>query len=350
LFKLGIIGCGRIVEAGHVKAFALLGRDVRVVAVSDVVGNRADVIGETLGVSPEHRYTDYRRMLRREALDFVDVALPHFLHKRAVIDSAKAGVHIITEKPLAVNLREVDAMLAAVEKAGVELCVLHNYRYTSPKRAALRLIKRGVLGDVFFTRMERLSGGHWPGAAGYDPAWRTKSARAGGGCLIDNGYHTIYLAREAMDSPVTRVYAHVATHLQPIDVEDLAVLTLEHDNGGVSVIQSAWSIKGPSMGGEEFHGTRGSLRFGFEGHPVAVHNNKSGKWTYPQVPKQYGGESFASIMHDCFKAVREGGRVPTDGWEARRNLEVVVAAYKSAKTGRAVTLPPPARPCEWTKL
>ncbi len=335
MFKLGIIGCGRIVECAHIGALKSLANEVRVVAISDKSKERLEVVSKLPALGDVQGYDDYQKMLKEEKLDFVDIAVPHFLHKEILIASAQAGVNIIIEKPLATTLEEADRMLEAVEENRVNLCVLHNYRYNLSTAKALELIKEGRIGKPFLIRSEGLGGSHWSGARGYDPDWRTKSAKSGGGCLLDNGYHNIYLAREMMQSPVKSVYARVGTFVQDINVDDTAVLLLNHESGGTSNIQVSWSVKAGGVTANEVHGDKGSISFSRENRPLSLFSNRTGQWEYPELKEGFEN-SFAGLMHDCFEAVRKGRPMPTDGREARRNLEIIRAAYESAKTGKVI--------------
>ena len=334
MLRCGIIGCGRIVQGGHVDAFKALRDRIEVVALADPAQSSLDAVGEALGV--ERKYEDYREMLAKEALDFVDIATPHFAHRDNVVDVANAGVHILSEKPMATNLEEADTMLEAVEKNGVRYCVLHNYIYGGALKRAIALVQEGAIGEVFFIRSEGLGWGHFPGVDGFDPAWRTKMARGGGGCLIDNGYHNIYSSEYLMNSPVVSVYASVGTFVQPIDVDDLAVLMLKHKNGGITSIQVSWAVKARGVGVYEIHGTKGTLTFHREDHPLALYRNDTEKWEYPSTEVQY--EGFTGIFYEFVEALEKGTEVPISGHKARHNLQIIMSAYQSAKTREVVAV------------
>ena len=115
MLKLGIIGCGRIVEFAHVDALKCLADEVEVAALSDPSGVRLETVGKMLQIGDGRRYEDYWEMLKREDLDFVDIAVPPFLHEKVLLGCAEAKVHVIIEKPIAGTLEEVDRMLEAVE-------------------------------------------------------------------------------------------------------------------------------------------------------------------------------------------------------------------------------------------
>jgi predicted dehydrogenase len=334
MLRCGIIGCGRIVQGGHVDAFKTLRDRIEVVALADPVQSSLDAVGEALNV--ERKYEDYREMLAKETLDFVDIASPHFAHRDNVVDAANAGVHILSEKPMAPNLEEANAMLEAVKKNDVKYCVLHNYIYGGVLKRAIELVQEGAIGEVFFIRSEGLGWGHFPGVDGFDPAWRTKMARGGGGCLIDNGYHNIYSAEYLMNSPVVSVYASVGTFVQPIDVDDLAVLMLKHKNGGTTSIQVSWAVKARGVGVYEIHGTEGSLVFNYEGHPLGLYRNDAEEWEYPSTEVQY--EGFTGIFYEFVEALKKGTEMPVSGHKARHNLQIIMGAYQSAKAGEVVAV------------
>jgi len=341
MLKLGIIGCGRIVEYAHINALESLKDEVEVVSISDVSQERLKSVGKLLKLSEEHHYFDYRDMLEKENLDFADIAVPPFLHKEIVLDCARARINIILEKPIACTLEEVDMMLEMVEKKKVLLCVLHNYRYSPGVAKALELIKEKKIGTPFLIRSEVFSGGYWPGAEGYDPSWRTETDKSGGGCLIDNGYHNIYLSREMMQSPVKSVYAQIGTFIHNVEAEDTVLLLLRHENGGISSIQVGWSVKAQGARVNEVHGDKGSISFkpciffNKDDSPISLFINEKGQWEHPEVMDKHGN-TIADLMDECLKAFREGKPVFTDGKEARRNLEIILAAYESARTGKVI--------------
>ncbi|NLS76356.1 MAG: Gfo/Idh/MocA family oxidoreductase [Chloroflexi bacterium] len=337
MLKAGLIGCGRIVEQGHVPAFEELAGRVQVVAVSDPVEARRNLIGDRLGVPAAARFADYHDMLKLDGLDFVDMALPHFLHEEAIVAAAKAGQNILTEKPLTTSMASANRIIDAVEKAGVKMCVIHNYRHGAAAAKAIELAKSGVIGQPFLIRYEYLGGSHYAGAAGYDPDWRTKSGRGGGGALIDNGYHYLYMAETLMGSPIVQAYGRVGTWVQHQDVEDIAAVLLAHANGGTTSLQSGWGVKGGGQAVGEVHGTLGSLRFVRGGNPLEIYINAEGQWK-PVELENPNVNAFAGIFSRFFDAMETGGPMPVSVYEARHNLAIVMSGYASSKSGQAVNV------------
>lgn len=334
--RVGIIGCGRIVEEGHARAFRDNNNRVEVVALADPSLERLRVIGDLLDVPQEGHFADYKEMLAHTELDLVDLALPHFLHEEVTLYAAEQGVDILSEKPLSTSLESVDHILQAVEEHGVRLGVYHNYKWMPAFAKAKELVEEGCIGQPFLIRFEYLGGGHYPGAKGYDPDWRTKAARAGGGCLLDNGYHFCYLAEWLMGSPVESVYGRVGTFVQRQDVDDLALLLLSHVNGTVSSIQFSWAVKAGGERASEVYGTQGTLRFQWGEQPLSLYENRVGVWTYPEVDAD--AHSFSALLGEFLTAFQTGGPLPVSGEEARHNLAIVMAGYQSQETGQVIEI------------
>lgn len=334
--RVGIIGCGRIVEEGHARAFKDQGQRVKVMALADPSPERLKAIAELLNVPEEGCFIDYESMLAQTELDFVDLALPHFLHEEVTVYAAQQGVDILSEKPLSTSVESVDRILQAVEENGVRLGVYHNYKWMPTFAKARELIAEGRIGRPFLIRFEYLGGGHYPGAQAYDPDWRTKATRAGGGCLLDNGYHFCYLAEWLMGSPVESVYGRVGTFVHQQDVDDVAALLLGHANGTISSIQFSWAVKSGGQRVSEVCGTEGTLRFGWNEQPMALYENQVGEWIYPELNAEV--HSFSALLGEFLTALETGGPLPVSGEEARHNLAIVMAGYESSRRGTVVHL------------
>ncbi len=335
--RVGIIGFGRIAETCHLPALARLSDLVEIVAVADSSDVRRMAAQRLTGLPARKLYADYRNMLTIERLDAVDIALPHFLHEPAAIDSARAGVNIIIEKPLAPTLAEADRIIRAVDRAGVQLAVIHNYIYRAPEAEAMRLIRRDAIGKPFLARFASLGGGHFLGAAGYDPDWRTRSKRSGGGALLDNAYHSIYCGRQLIGVPVESIYARVATFNRPIEVDDTALVLMTHSSGAVSSVQAAWSTTAGGQSVREIHGTKGTLAFHKDGAPLSLFTESSGKWESIDVAEDDG---FKSYFESCFRCLVDQKPPPIGAHQARLNLALIESAYRSQALNRAIDVEP----------
>ena len=182
-----------------------------------------------LAVPPERRYAGHRQMLEHAELDAVTIATPHHLHAAHAMDAAAAGVAVISEKPMATAVEEAQQVLAAVERHGVPYAVVHNFLFAQGTERARALLAAGAAGTPFFGRAKSLFNKTDDRA---DPKreWRASRASraAGGGAINDTAYHEIYLLETLVGSPVRYVEARVATAHFAFDVDDLALLLLEH--------------------------------------------------------------------------------------------------------------------------
>jgi len=310
-----------------------------IVALCDVSQERISLMGEKLNVSEEHRYTDYQEMLAKEELDIVDIATPHGFHEEPAVAAAESGAHVVLEKPIARTVEEADRMIAAAAKNNVKLAVAHNQLFTPACRETVRVISKGVIGEPFLIRTEGLGSKHVVGR-GKDQDWRISQSGGGGGALIDNGYHQLYRIRAWMNSPVKRVMAKVGTFFHDIEVEDLALLLLEHENGGITSVQTGWCAPSGAAGMEEIFGTKGSIKFGQSGPtPISIWTTETKSWEKPELeteePDRLGFPTFLQLF---VEAIEEDKPVPVSGEDSREILSVVVAAYESGRTGKAIEL------------
>ena len=288
--RLGLIGCGGIVQISHAPSYLAIPSLVDVVALADPVEANLAHLGTTFDVSPTARYADYREMLTHADLDVVTIATPHHLHAEHALEAAAAGVAIISEKPMALTLEEADAILEATERNGVAYSVVHNFLFAPGIQCALAKIQSGELGQSLYGRAKSLFSKSEDQA---DPqsVWRASKA-AGGGALNDTAYHEIYLVEALVGSPICAVEARVQTSYFDFAVDDLALLLFDHQNGAVSTVSTGWAVPG-NGGGEmanlaEVHAKGGSLRVERRGqalwHSTRREDGSSGGWEEIELP------------------------------------------------------------------
>ena len=336
--RAGIIGCGGITERRHGPVLASLSDRLTIVALADLAEERLALMGGKLGVASEHLYTDWAQMLAKEQLDLVHVCTPHDLHEPQAIAAMEAGAHVFLEKPIATSIEAVDRMAAVSEKTGRKLTVGHNQLFSAAHRAAMEQIRGGAIGNVFLVRSEGFGGSHVVGR-GVSQQWRTHAVAGGGGPLIDNGYHQVYNAVDYVGSPAIRVYAQIGRHIQDIEVEDTALLLIEHANGATTSIQVGWSALAGAVSVNEILGTEGQLRFGGGDAPVAVWRRETGEWTHPPVDAEGRDElGFPLVVRHFVDAIENDGAVPVSAADGRHVLAIVLAAYESGRSGKAVEL------------
>ena len=339
--RIGLIGCGRIVENEHLPAMTRSER-VELVGCADPSPGRAMSIGALAGLPESACHEDYRDLLTRDDVDLVSVAVPPSIRAAIVLDAAAAGKHVVCEKPFALSLAEADAMLEAFERSGTTLAMYHNYLYYFEHQLAARLIAEGAIGEV--VRVEICGPGSRPslGADGFQPAWRWDPAIAGGGVTMDIGVHAFYLCELFLPEPVTAVSA--VMRYADSGVDDHAFCTLRTGTDRVARVDIAW---GQGSSRFEIGGTKGFISYvydegaGYFGSPVRAVRVGSVEETtvVHKVPR--GRAQFTPRIYDDLAGALGGA---TDGYPAygrhgRRAVEIAHAAYLSAETGETVRLP-----------
>ena len=342
----GIIGCGMI-SAFHARAIAEV-RGAKLVACY----SRRRASAERFAA--EHHSTPYDSldtMLADPQVDVVSVCTPSGAHQEPAVAAARAGKHVIIEKPLEVTLRRCDRIIRECDKHGVKLGVVFQSRF----HAAAGRLKRAV--DI--GRFGRLTVGDayvkWYRSQEYydSKAWRGTWALDGGGALMNQAIHTVDLLTWIM-GPVVEVQAHTATLAHKrIEVEDTAMATVRFANGALGVIEATTAVYPGYLKRIEIHGSEGSAVLEEEDLKCwdfaksrredqaildAMQNATSGGGGASD-PAAIGHHGHAAQFSDFVAAVRKDRRPAIDGQEGRRSVEIILAIYKSAETGKAVQLP-----------
>lgn len=341
MLQVGIIGCGGIIERRHLPGLLEL-KEVSIVAMSDVSEDRVNHLCDIAEIPPSHRYVDYNDLLNNESLDVLIVATPINFHEGPVIAAAGIVPTVLVEKPLTSSLASAERMLEAHERSGTSIHVVHNQIFRPAVETAMEVISNGNLGNPFLYRDEQLGASHRPGS-GKTPDWRTKYSMGGGGCLIDNAYHSIYLAEKLLGSKVKSINALTDTFTHKYDVEDTAILTMSHHNGGLSSIQASWAItagRHVAQRVHELHGTKGSFIFDYDGTPLALfHKNQESFTPLSVKPERNDDAGYYNFRDQFFDAVLKGNPPPINGMEGYHILSVVDSAYKSAIKGESIEVP-----------
>jgi predicted dehydrogenase len=339
---VGIIGSRFIAEI-HAEALKRV-RDARIAAVASPTPGNAESFARKHGVS--HAYTDYRRLLERNDVHVVSLCLPNYLHCQAALDAAAAGKHVICEKPMCMNLREADAMIAACANAGVKLMYAEELCFAPKYVRAKQLVDEGALGRVYLVKQsEKHFGPH--------ADWFWDVERSGGGVLFDMGCHGIEFARWILGRPkVASVYAHCATyvHKEKTRGDDTAVLIIEFENDAMALIEESWARHGGMDDRAEIYGSLGVTyadllhgnaleTYSEVGYGYAVEKAATTKgWTFT-IYEEIWNYGFPQEMQHFIECVRDNHPPAVTGEDGRAVLEVILAAYASAGTGQKVALP-----------
>src|SRR5215471_601307 len=249
---VGIIGTGRV-SGGHAKAVKETAT-TRLVAAADVDQARVDKFAE---MNYCDAYTDYNQLLRRDDVDFVIIALPHWLHYGATVAAAAAKKHIFIEKPMAMTLDECDRMTEAADQNGVKIMVGHSEHYMAPNITARRILHSGQLGEIVFAN----DVWYKPFGLGMRPPWFLDRAQ-GGGMWQMNGAHMLDRITWLMDSRVTAVKAWIGNPMVRQRADDSCVVMLDFASGTHAVFTHTGYAqeKGNEWSEGEYLLTEGMLR------------------------------------------------------------------------------------------
>lgn len=217
-----IIGFGGVAEHGHLPAWRARS-DMRIVAVAEPDPDRRARAQSLLPGAAI--YDDAARLLRETPLDFVDIATPPSLHAPLIIAAAAAGVHVLCEKPLTSSLQDYEQVREAILDGGVTLFTVHNWKFSDPFRRVQALVAAGTIGPLTSIEFETIRDG-CAGAVADD--WRQRRRLAGGGILVDHGWHAFYLMLAFAKERPRAIRATLAKRrYTTADVEDTAQCTIQ---------------------------------------------------------------------------------------------------------------------------
>lgn len=238
-FRIGWIGCGRVVQECHVPAMRYAPAHLVAYAAADPDRERCDAVANALGISPGRCYPDYCTLLAQEPLDAVVVATPHAIHAESIRDALDAGLAVLSEKPLTPTGAEAKLLVAKAIRTACPLGVIHNYAYAPLWRRAFAIIERRSLGLPRSMRVDIRAPGPLPGFFRGRPEWRLDPDLGVRGCLLDQGYHFFYLAM-ALFAEVPWAVEAVLERRQGL-LDDRANVALRFSSGRTCNIAIDWT-------------------------------------------------------------------------------------------------------------
>lgn len=342
----GIVGAGMVGRYHGLAVRAI--EDARLVGYADVDRARARALADELGAPGS--FGSVEELAARDDVDIVVVGTPSGLHMDACVTAARAGKHVIVEKPIEVTLERADAILAAAEEAGVTVSVVSQKRFEPSTRFLKQALDDGVFGRVAFgdARVKWWRSPEYYAAGG----WKGTKALDGGGALINQAIHTLDVARWMM-GPVRTVRGLAVTRVHDIEVEDTAAAVVEYASGALGVIQASTASFPGHPARFSVTGERGSAviadgvlvewkvadQLDQEAAVLARFGGLSGSGASDPNSMTHKGHELQ--FRDVMDAVRAGRRPLVDGREGRNALELILAIYRSSETGETVSLSGP---------
>ena len=340
MIRFGLLGCGRIAKR---HSELLGGRHIEraeLSVVCDPIRERADAIASRFNVAADY---DIDNFLSRKNIDAVAVLTPSGLHPEHVIACARAGKHVVVEKPMALRLQDADEMIRACDEAGVKLFVVKQNRFNVPVLKAREALEAGRFGRLVLGTVRV----RWCRDQSYydQDAWRGTWAYDGGVLTNQASHHVDML--EWFFGDVVNVHARATTALVKIETEDTAVATLKFRNGALGIIEATTAVRPRDLEGSlSILGEKGAVEIaGFAVNQIRhwqfVDELPSDKDVIEKFsvnpPNVYGFGHQAYYRHvvDCLVYQRAA---LVDGLEGRKSLELISALYESIETGQEVSL------------
>ena len=341
--RFALVGCGRI-SANHVEALRQHEARARLVAVCD---NRPAALAAAEKKTGARGYSSLDAMLATDGsgtdADIVTLATPSGLHSRQAMQVAAAGRHVLTEKPMATKWDEGMQMVRACRDAGVKLFVVKQNRLNPTMQLLKKAIDDGRFGRIFMCTVNVF----WTRPQSYydDAAWRGRWD-LDGGAFLNQASHYVDMV-DWLVGPVDNVHAYTATLARDIEAEDTGVMSLRLRKGGLASINVTMLTHGRNFEGSiTLLGERGTVRVG----GVAV--NQIQHWEFDEARPEDAAVQDASyatpsvygpghpLYYDNVIGTLCGEQqAEVDGYSGLRSLEVVLAAYRSARDGVRVGLP-----------
>jgi predicted dehydrogenase len=337
-----LVGCGRIAQ----RYLDLLGGEkvegAMLTAVCDVKQDRARAAAEKNGVP---QFADMHEMMRSaaNAVDVVCVLTESGMHARHVIELARYGKHILVEKPMALTLNDAEDMIRACDEAGVRLFVVKQNRYNLPVIKLREALEQNRFGKIVMGTVRV----RWCRTQAYydqDP-WRGTWA-LDGGVFANQASHHIDMLTWMLGDPVS-VFAKTRTALVDIEAEDTGVGIITFKSGAIGVVEATTATRPTDMEGSiSILGERGTVEIG--GFAV----NRMRTWTfsdkrpeddevmsgYNENPPNVYGFGHQRYLEGVVRSLQGIGPRVVDGLEGLKSLELIVAMYESAATGREIPL------------
>lgn len=339
LTKIGILGTGFVTDVFHMRCFRQLGAEV--VAVGARAESSAREFARKWGVKKVYAGENaIERLCRDPDVNFVDIALPNYLHAKAAVAAAENGKAVACEKPLARWVQEAEDMVAAVQRHSVPNFYAENHVFIPQVERLREIIDQGAIGKVIWVRSREA---HF----GPHSKWFWDPALAGGGVLMDMGCHSVEVARRLISDNPTEVFAWQATLIHKTAAEDNNLILVSYSQGQMGQSENSWSAHGGLDIRFEAYGSEGSAFIDVTretgtrvftvapedkvGYIVEKAEAKKG-WFYP-ISREHEAYGYLSEFEHIFKCLQTGEK-PRESFEDGLLVNRIIdAGYKSVQKG-----------------
>ena len=357
MFTIALIGCGRIGN-NHIDGFTDNADKLKLTALCDPVTENArdreswykkKIPGADIAI-----YADYREMLSKQKPDIVSIATESGKHCEIAINCLEAGCHVICEKPMTLSTKDADKMILAARKNNRKLGVCFQNRFNAPVRKLRAAVETGRFGRIFHGMVQV----RWSRNDAYykEAPWRG-TWEQDGGTLMNQCIHGIDLLQWMMGEDAVRVHAQTRRFLRPIEAEDFGAAIVEFKSGALGIIEGCADIYPTNLNETlSVFGEKGSVVIG------GLSVNKTETWRFADAdtigdteekvlgenendPSTLYGLGHTPLFKDFINAVENDRKPAISGEDGRKAVEIILAIYKSQKTGSSVDLP-----CDFSTL
>lgn len=346
--RWGVIGCGGIAARRTIPEFKTMVSNAEIVSVMDIDIVRAKEVAEKFDIP--HFCADEAELLKQN-IDAVYIATPQNKHAEQTILCAKAGKHILCEKPIAVSVEEVDRMQKACNEAGVKFMLAWCMRQNVYNKKARELVRSGAIGKMVMGRAQLTC--WYPPIPG---AWRQDASISHGGSLIDMGTHCLDVLEWIMDTEIVEVtgFQDMLVHEYPTKIEDTSTIVVRFANGAHGIIDNYFNVPdAAAQNALELFGTKGSViargTIGQDptGEMFSILQTQETGYSANQVRntevsrEEYKFEGIGlygqmiTIFSDC---IIHNTQPPVSLDNGRHSVKVVEAIYKSIRDKRVVCI------------
>lgn len=339
--KYALIGCGRVAKH-HI--WAARDNGIEIVALCDIDYDKAVAFAQRHELENASIYKDYKELVKNEAVDFVSIATVSGTHGEIALYCAQNKVNFIVEKPIAMSMAEADAVIEAAQKSGVIAGVCHQNRFN----IAVQELKKALDNDRFGKISHGSINIRWCRTKAYYDSddWRGKWL-TDGGALMNQCVHGIDLLRWLMGDEVVSVYGQARNSQHPyIEAEDVGVAVLTFKDGSVATVEGTVNMVEDLEQTLCVFGEDGMVRLGglnassvevwrFKDEEAADNDRRE----IEEKAANVYGNGHTSLFLDFANAVKENRQPYVDLFAGRRAVEIILAIYKSQKTGEVVKLP-----------
>jgi len=319
--NFALIGCGRISQT-HLQAITSI-PECKLVGVADVREQAARSVADQHGCKA---YTDYRQLLDGNHVNAVVICSPPNTHAEVASFFLENDVHVLCEKPLSVNPHDAEEIVKKAEENDCLLMMASKFRYVEDIIKAKGIVESGILGDVILFENVFCS------KVDMRERWNSKKEIAGGGVLIDNGSHSVDIARFLL-GPIMKVQAEEGKRVQRLEVEDTARLYFRTQSDTMGAVDLSWSIHKEQESFIDLFGTEGVLSIGWK----CSKYRQSEKMNWVSFGKGYDKLSAFSGQIKNFVGTIKGAEMPViSARDSLESVKVIHAAYKSTAVNKWV--------------